>query len=238
MIRFAEWLIRKRNPSFSFDNAIDSKMLIVFLTETAWKLVRGFKLVFLLRNPKGAMLGKNTRFSHLHKISFGSWLKTGDYVKLSGLSKSGLSIGNNVGIGSFSQVIVSMSLNDLGQHIRIGNNVGIGEFAYLGGAGGLTIGDDCIIGQYFSCHPENHNYNSLVIPVRLQGITRKGIEIGRNCWIGSKVTILDGVKIGNDCVIAAGSVITKSFPDRVVIGGVPARIIKTINSEESFNHII
>jgi acetyltransferase-like isoleucine patch superfamily enzyme len=51
--------------------------------------------------------------------------------------------------------------------------------------------------------------------------------IGPNCWIGSKVTILDGVTIGEGCVIAAGSVVTKSFPDYSVIGGVPARVLRS-----------
>jgi len=62
----------------------------------------------------------------------------------------------------------------------------------------------------------------------LQGVTRIGIEIGKNCWIGAKVTILDGAKIGNGCIIAAGSVITnKEFPDNSVIAGIPGKIIKT-----------
>jgi acetyltransferase-like isoleucine patch superfamily enzyme len=115
----------------------------------------------------------------------------------------------------------------VGSHIAIGNNVGIGEFAYLGGAGGLDIGDDCIVGQYFSCHPENHCFNDPTQLIRLQGTTRQGIRIGRNCWIGSKVTILDGVTIGENCVIAAGAVVTKNMPPNSVIGGVPARVIKS-----------
>ena len=69
---------------------------------------------------------------------------------------------------------------------------------------------------------------NLQIFFRQQGITRKGIKIGSNCWIGSKVTVLDGVTVGNGCVIAAGAVLTKSFPDHVVIGGVPAKILKEI----------
>ena len=126
-----------------------------------------------------------------------------------------------------SKVVVSTSLNNIGSHITIGNNVGIGEYAYLGGAGGLVIGDDCIVGQYFSCHPENHNFSNEQMLIRKQGVTRKGISIGKDCWIGSKVTILDGVEIGNHCVIAAGSVVTKSFGKHSIIAGVPAKKIKS-----------
>ena len=115
----------------------------------------------------------------------------------------------------------------MGQYIKIGNNVGIGEFAYLGGAGGLEIGDDCIVGQYLSCHPENHVATDLNTPIRFQGVTRKGIKIGKNCWIGSKVTILDGVEVGDGCIIAAGAVLAKSFPQNVIIGGVPAKVLKS-----------
>ena len=66
------------------------------------------------------------------------------------------------------------------------------------------------------------------IPIRLQGTSHKGIIVGDNCWIGAKATILDGVRIGNGCVIAAGSVVTKSFPDNVIIAGNPAKIIKKL----------
>ena len=162
-------------------------------------------------------------------IKFGKWVQLEDQVYVGGLSKKPVVFGNNVRIGAFSRVIASTSFNNVGEFIRIGNNVGIGEYAYLGGGGGLTIGDDCIIGQYFSCHPENHNFNNSDELIRLQGVTRQGIQIGNNCWIGSKVTILDGVKIGKNCVIAAGAVVTQNMPSNTLIGGVPARILKRIN---------
>lgn len=172
------------------------------------------------------MLGARVKFFMTTKIHWGKFLKIGNEVYLSALGSEGIWFGDNVGIGAFSRLIVATSLNEIGIGIKIGNRVGIGEFAYLGGAGGLTIGDDCIIGQYFSCHPENHHCNDLAIAIRLQGVYRKGIQIGENCWIGSKVTVLDGVELGNGCVVAAGAVVTKSFPENSVIGGVPARLIK------------
>ena len=154
-------------------------------------------------------------------------MKLGDNVYLSALGKDGIIIGNNVSIGSFSRVIVSTTLENLGSLIKLGDNVGIGEYAYLGGGGGLTISNDCIVGQYLSCHPENHNHEDLSVPIRLQGVNRKGIKIGQNCWIGSKVTILDGVEVGSGCIIAAGSVVNKSFPENSIIGGVPAKFLKS-----------
>lgn len=221
-----ERIIRLRNPHFQLDTGISSFVFMQFVWVQAWHLLRGGRLLLAGKNPKGALLGKSVRFFNLPGIQFGRFMKLGHQVYLSALGTEGIVIGNNVGIGDFSRVVVSTSLNQPGRFIRIGNNVGIGEFAYLGGAGGLTIGDDCIVGQYFSCHPENHIFEAMDTPVRHQGVTRKGIKIGANCWIGSKVTILDGVEIGEGCVIAAGAVVTTSFPANCVIGGVPAKMIK------------
>ena len=160
----------------------------------------------------------------------GNGFKLEEYAFLSALGKAPISLGDHVRIGAYSRLIISTSFNNLGSFIKIGNNVGIGEFAYLGGAGGLEIGDDCIIGQYFSCHPENHNFENSELLIREQGVSRKGIKIGKNCWIGAKVTILDGVNIGDNCVIAAGAVVTKSMPGSSLIGGVPAKVIRSIGN--------
>jgi acetyltransferase-like isoleucine patch superfamily enzyme len=222
-----EKVIRFRNPHFKFDEAVSSYLLFFFFIKQIGNLLRGSRLILLGKNPKMAMLGSGVRFFNLPKITFGKFMKLGKGVQISALGKTGVIIGNNVGIGDYSRVIVSTSLNQIGEYIKIGNNVGMGEYCYLGGAGGLEIGDDCIIGQYFSCHPENHIYSDVNELIRNQGVERKGIKIGNNCWIGSKVSILDGVEIGEGCVIAAGAVVSKSFPAYSVIGGVPAKLIKS-----------
>jgi len=227
MKRIIEKVIKFRNPQFRFDPDINAEALWFLLWAQGWSLVRGLRWFLYLKNPKMAMLGKRVSLFNSTKIKFGRFLKLGNDVQISALGKTGVIIGNNVGIGSFSRIVISTSFNNLGSHIIVGNNVGIGEYAYLGGAGGLEIGDDCIIGQYFSCHPENHNTVDLSIPIRQQGVNRKGIKIGHNCWIGSKVTVLDGVEIGAGSVVAAGAVVNKSFPPNSVIGGIPARLLKT-----------
>ena len=206
---------------------ISSATLLSFFWTNFWSLLRGCKLLLSIKNPQFAILGSHVKFFNASKIQFGKYLKLGDNVYVSALGKQGVSFGDNVGIGAFSRVVVSTTFDNPGEFIKLGNNVGIGEFAYLGGAGGLKIGDDCIVGQYFSCHPENHITENIDEAIRHQGVTRKGINIGRNCWIGSKVTILDGVTIGEGCIIAAGAVVTQSFPENSVIGGVPAKLLKS-----------
>ena len=224
-------IIQFRNPNFKFDEALNTRALFQFIWIQVWSIIRGLKVLLFLKNPKGMLLGKGVTFFNISKIQYGKFLRLGNQVYVSALSKNGIQFGDNVSIGAFSRVIVSTSLNEIGDKISIGNNVGIGEFAYLGGAGSLEIGDECIIGQYLSCHPENHNYQDTTISIRHQGVTRKGIKIGKNCWIGSKVTILDGVTIGNGSIIAAGSVVNKSFPKNSIIGGVPAKLLKTRTHE-------
>lgn len=228
MKRILEKIIQKRNPAFHFDPEVNIRLVMALVSEKIWYVVRGFKVWFRGRKPRLLMLGRRVRFFNLSHIKWGKWVKLEDYVYLNALGKGEIKLGNNVSIGAYSRLIIATSFDHIGSHIHIGDQVGIGEFAYLGGAGGLEIGDQCIVGQYFSCHPENHNYTDKKIPIRLQGTSRKGIKIGQNCWIGSKVTILDGVEIGDNCVIAAGAVVTKSMPPNSIIGGVPAKVIKPI----------
>ncbi len=220
-------IIQLRNPNFKFDEALNTRALLQFIWIQVCSIIRGLKVLLFLKNPKGMLLGNGVTFFNISKIQYGKFLRLGNQVYVSALSKNGIQFGDNVSIGAYSRVIVSTSLTEIGDKISLGNNVGIGEFAYLGGAGGLEIGDECIIGQYLSCHPENHNYQDTSISIRHQGVTRKGIKIGKNCWIGSKVTILDGATIGNGSIIAAGSVVTKSFPENSIIGGIPAKLLKT-----------
>jgi serine acetyltransferase len=226
MKKMLEAIIRTRNDSFQFDPGLTDRMIGQFAWTYMWRLLRGGLMLLWFRNPKWLMLGARVRMANMSRITWGRFVKIDNDVFMNSLGTTGIQLGSNVGIGSYSRIIVSTSLNNIGTFIKIGNNVGIGEYAYLGGAGGIQIGDDTIIGQYFSCHAENHNYHAKDVLIRQQGVSRKGIVVGSNCWIGAKVTILDGVTIGNGSVIAAGSVVTRSCDDNSVIGGVPAKVIK------------
>lgn len=233
MRRLINYFVRKRNKSFSWPQELPTTALLEFTLKQVGNLVRGTQVLLRLRAPKMMLRGRRVKLSHLSQLQWGSFLKLGNDVLINAMGRQGITLGNSVSIGDYSRLIVSGNLADPGKGIKIGNNVGIGEFAYLGGAGGLEIGNDCIAGQYLSCHPENHVTSDPDVAFRLQGVTRQGIKIGNNCWLGSKVTILDGVTIGNNCIVAAGAVVNRSFPDNCVIGGVPARLLKMVNSTGS-----
>lgn len=163
------------------------------------------------------------------RIKFGKNLRIGKKCYIDALSIKGLSCGDNVSIGFGTHIELTGSLKHLGKGMTIGDNVGLGTHGHYGsGMGEVSIGNDTIFGNYVSIHPENHIYINKDVPIRLQGVTGKGVKIGCNCWIGAKVTILDGTIIGDGSIVAAGAVVRGEFPERVLIGGVPARILKRL----------
>ena len=172
-------------------------------------------------------------------VHYSSTIKCPDYIQTSNnlsidrkchidaLSTNGIVFGCNVSIGKYTTIECTRSLKVLGYGLKVGNSVGLGPHGFFGCAGGVEIGDDTIFGNFVSLHSENHNYHDKNIPIRLQGVTRKGIKIGKDCWIGSKATILDGSIIGDGCIVAAGAVVRGVIPPYSIVGGVPAKIIKS-----------
>jgi acetyltransferase-like isoleucine patch superfamily enzyme len=113
-----------------------------------------------------------------------------------------------------------------GKNINIGKNVFINFDCTFLALGGITIEDDVLIGPKVSLITENHPLE----PQHRKGLTGQSVHIKRNAWIGANATILPGVTIGENAVVAAGAVVSKDVPDHVVVGGIPAKIIKTIES--------
>ncbi len=227
MKKTIEKIVRIRNAEFRFAKEINLIDLIGLCLRFGSAQLRSLRLIFSGKSPWTRFMGRHVQIICARKLCLGRWVKIGGNSCLNAFGAGKLEIGSRSGIGAFSRLIVGTDLSQPGMGIKIGDNVGIGEFAYLGGGGGLFIGDDCIIGQYFSCHPENHFFADPKRLIRHQGTERKGIRIGRNCWIGAKVTVLDGVEIGEGCVIAAGAVVTKSMAANSIVGGVPARVIRS-----------
>jgi acetyltransferase-like isoleucine patch superfamily enzyme len=224
MLAIFEYLISKfLNRNVNFDKSVPFDYLFFLCLNKLFSLIRG---VVYIR--KFAFIGRNVSILCKSKLHLGTSIQIHDSVVIDCLSRNGFHIGDYSKISSNSFLRVSGTISDLGDKIVIGSNVSIGEFSHIGGAGGFTIGDNTIIGSYFSVHPENHNFAHSDKLIRNTGVTRKGIQVGSNCWIGAKVTLLDGCSIGNNCVIAAGAVVNGNFASNLLIGGIPAKVIKHI----------
>lgn len=117
---------------------------------------------------------------------------------------------------------------DYGYNIQLGANVFMNFNCCILDVSIVKIGDNTMFGPHVQIYTATH---PLEYEARNSGVEyAKPITIGKNVWVGGNATICPGVTIGNNVVIAAGSVVTKDFPDDVVIGGNPARIIKTIDN--------
>lgn len=171
-------------------------------------------------------IGRNVRLYEKRKIHIGSKAKLHEKTKIDALSTEGVYIGENVVIGENSVLECTGSIRSLGKGICIGSRSSFGSNCYFGAAGGINIGEDVIAGQYVRFHSENHVFDDLDIPIREQGVTHQGIQVGNNCWIGAGVVFLDGAVIGDGCVVAANAVISGKFEANCIIGGVPARLIR------------
>lgn len=113
---------------------------------------------------------------------------------------------------------------DFGKNIHIGENVFINACCHFQDHGGVYIGDGCQIGHNVVFATLNHG----IAPQDRQNTYPAPVVLGRNVWVGSNSTILQGVTIGDNAIIAAGAVVTKDVPADTVVGGVPARFIKRI----------
>ncbi|WP_228850345.1 acyltransferase [Aegicerativicinus sediminis] len=112
--------------------------------------------------------------------------------------------------------------------LLIGDNTHIGDFTIIDLVDDIVIGNDVAIGPNCTLYTHDHDYSNKQLPAWKGGIKSAPIIIENGAWIGSGVTILPGVKIGERCVVAAGSVVTKSLHGESIYGGTPAKIIKGI----------
>ena len=111
------------------------------------------------------------------------------------------------------------------RRISMGNNSGIGDGAYFSGE--IEIGNNVMMAPNVSFIAMNHVYDDVTIPIGEQGRIEEKIIVEDDAWLGYRCVILSGVTIGKGSIVAAGAVVTKDVPEYSVVGGVPAKIIKT-----------
>jgi len=127
-------------------------------------------------------------------------------------------------LDSSTTVFIPFHTN-FGRFIRIGRNVFINHGCTFLDLGGITIEDDVLIGPKVNLLSEGHPLD----PAGRKVLDLKAVHIKRNAWIGAAATILPGVTVGENSVVAAGALVTKDVPDNTVVGGVPAKIIRKLD---------
>lgn len=118
--------------------------------------------------------------------------------------------------------------SECGKNIFLGKNVFINFGCHFQDQGGVYIGDNVLIGSQVVFATINHDIN----PDKRGDNIPSSIHIGNNVWIGSHATVLQGVRVGDNSVIAAGAVVTKDVPPNTIVGGVPARVINEIKGAD------
>lgn len=132
-------------------------------------------------------------------------------------------LGRNSVVESFACINNAVGDIVIGDRSRVGiHNTIIGP---------VTIGNDVILAQGVVVTALNHQYADLSRPISQQPVETRPVVIGDEVWIGANAVVLPGVTIGRHAVVAAGAVVTRDVPEKCVVGGVPARIIKHIKEK-------
>lgn len=176
---------------------------------------------------RGVVFGRNISIRHGKKISIDDGVVLDDNVLLDakGVNNQGIQIGENT-IISRNTVLACKDGN-----INIGANgaVGINCLVHAVEGSDVQIGDDVVVGAFsYLVGGGTYESDQLDVPFKQQGaISKGGVDVANNVWIGSQVQILDGVKVGTGCIVGAGSIVTKTVSDYDVVAGVPAKKIKS-----------
>lgn len=136
----------------------------------------------------------------------------------------GLRIGDNCHIYAGCKLMIDLISETSG--ITLGRNVAMNFNCYIDGSGGVEIGDYSLLGVNVVILSSSHRFDQPGTLIQRSGKVFQSTRIGPDVWIGSNAVIRAGIEIGRGCVVGAGAVVTKSFPEYSVIAGVPARLIR------------
>jgi acetyltransferase-like isoleucine patch superfamily enzyme len=118
--------------------------------------------------------------------------------------------------------------------VRIGRHCVIGRGSHIIGHWSIELGDDIQTGPYVYITDQNHSYEDIDVPVGWQRPSEAAVKIGSGSWLGANVVILPGTTLGRNTTVAAGAVVRGSFSDHVVLGGVPAKVLRHYDSSEGW----
>lgn len=209
------------------------KKLLLFLIKCLGKLYP-YSLSLKLRGYRNVVYTSWLK-NYIGEIGDGTIIEKPCQVMGGGNLK--IKIGQNTCIQAHSVLGCWASHNgvDYTPSIVIGSNCSIGEYNHISAINSITIGSGLLTGRFVIITDNNHGEFSLEeaeCPPGCRRLKSKGdIAIGNNVWIGDKASILGGVHIGDNVIVAANSVVTKNVPDNCVVAGIPAKVIKRLYTE-------
>ncbi|WFQ78873.1 acyltransferase [Xenorhabdus sp. SF857] len=163
-----------------------------------------------------------------------------NFIYSCAFSCSNLKIGRNVSISNSKQIFIGDNVYIGNQSwfdaidkgvICIGSDVSFSQNVHIAACHKVTIGNGCLIGSDVLITDHDHSFSKNMINIipKNRPLTIKGeTELSENVWLGDNVKILSGVKLGRNVIVAANSVVTRSFPDNVIVAGIPGTIIKNL----------
>ena len=172
-------------------------------------------------------VGRRVALHFPRYIRLGRNVYLGDDVSISGLSRDGVRIGDHVRLREHVWIQATSALDHPGVGLSIEEETYVGPRCMLGAGGGIAIGRRVTMGAAVHVLAENHQFRDADRPISDQGVTRHGIVIEDDVWIGSAAILLDGVQVGRGAVIGAGAVVTRDVPPNAIAAGNPARVIGT-----------
>ena len=194
--------------------------------------LRGILYRLILKMDGVAAIEHNVRLRFASNIHLGQgvYLDQGSYLHA---CPRGIEIGERTIVmhGAVLHVYNFRGLPNAG--IKIGKDSLIGEYSIIRGQGGVTIGDRVYTSPFTQIIAVNHVFDDPTRPFVEQGITALGIVIEDDVWLGAGAVITDGVRVGKGSVVAAGAVVTKDVPPHAVVAGVPAKVLKVIDGNET-----
>jgi acetyltransferase-like isoleucine patch superfamily enzyme len=187
-----------------------------------------YRLILSMNGIAAIENGVRIRFASHVRLGRNVYLDQGVYLHA---CPDGIEIGDNSFVmhGSVLHVYNFRGLPHA--FIRIGHDSLIGELNVLRGQGGINIGNRVYTAPQVQLLAVNHIFDDPNRPMVEQGITCEGIVVEDDVWIGAGAIITDGVTVGKGSVVAAGAVVTQDVPPYTVVGGVPAKVLKTITGE-------
>lgn len=224
-----EKLIRyiKHDPTYRLDRDLGGAAVMGIIWQRGLAFLRGLWWSWRLGDCRlPFFVGQRVQILHARRLRVGRSVTLEDDVRIEALSRRGVTLGNNVSIAKFTIIEATGVISNLGEGLEIGDNSNLGDYSFVGAAGGVRIGQNVLIGQRVSFHSEDHVFDRAEIPIKAQGVRRRGIVVEDDCWLGAGVIVLDGVTIGRGSVVAAGSVVTCDVVPYSVVAGVPAQLIR------------